>query len=39
MKRLRISELMDEYVDNEFFPQGGRTADVQAVKALSLIHI
>lgn len=33
MKRLRISELMDEYVDNEFFPQGGRTADVQAVKA------
>lgn len=33
MKRLRISELMDEYVDNEFFPQGGRTADVEAVKA------
>ena len=32
MKRLEISRLMDEYVDNEFFPQGGKTADTQAVK-------
>ena len=32
MKRLEISRLMDEYVDDEFFPQGGETADVQAVK-------
>lgn len=32
MKRLEISRLMDEYVDNEFFPQGGETADAQAVK-------
>ena len=32
MKRLRISELMDEYTDDEFFPQGGETADLQAVK-------
>ncbi len=33
MKRLEISRLMDEYEDNEFFPQGGETADLQAVKA------
>lgn len=32
MKRLEISRLMDEYQDDEFFPQGGGTADVQAVK-------
>lgn len=32
MKRLEVSKLMDEYVDNEFFPEGGETADVQAVK-------
>lgn len=32
MKRLEISRLMDEYVDGEFFPQGGETADTQAVK-------
>ena len=32
MKRLKISRLMDEYVDDEFFPQGGETADLQAVK-------
>lgn len=32
MKRLEISRLMDEYVDDEFFPQGGEAADVQAVK-------
>lgn len=33
MKRLEISRLMDEYVDNEFFPEGGSAADVDAVKA------
>lgn len=32
MKRLEISKLMDEYQDNEFFPEGGSTADTQAVK-------
>lgn len=32
MKRLEISRLMDEYVDGEFFPQGGETADLQALK-------
>lgn len=32
MKQLEISKLMDEYTDNEFFPEGGETADVQAVK-------
>lgn len=32
MKRLEISRLMDEYTDNEFFPQGGEAADTQAVK-------
>lgn len=32
MKRLEISRLMDEYVDGEFFPQGGEAADTQAVK-------
>ena len=39
MKRLEVSKLMDDYVDDEFFPEGGETADVQAVKDLSLIHI
>lgn len=33
MRRFEISRLMDEYTDNEFFPQGGETADLQAVKA------
>ena len=33
MRRFEISRLMDEYEDNEFFPQGGETADLQAVKA------
>ena len=33
MKRLEISKLMDEYVDTEFFPEAGTTADAQAVKA------
>lgn len=32
MKRLEISRLMDEYMDNEFFPEGGSTADVETVK-------
>lgn len=32
MKRLEISRLMDEYTDNEFFPQGGESANTQAVK-------
>ena len=32
MKRLEISRLMDEYVDGEFFPLGGESADTQAVK-------
>lgn len=32
MKRLEISKLMDEYTDNEVFPEGGEIADVQAVK-------
>ena len=33
MKRLEISRLMDEYQDDEFFPDGGSSADTQAVKA------
>lgn len=32
MKRLTISKLMDEYQDNEVFPQEGSAADVEAVK-------
>lgn len=32
MKRMEISRLMDEYQDSEFFPEGGVTADAQAVK-------
>ena len=32
MKRLEISKLMDEYTDTEFFPTGGSTADLEAVK-------
>ena len=32
MKRLEISRLMDEYQDNEFFPEGGGIADTQVVK-------
>jgi len=31
MKRLEISRLMDEYEDNEFFPQGGETADLHGL--------
>ena len=33
MKELRISELMDGYRDDEFYPEGGRTADVDGVTA------
>ena len=32
MKRLRISSLMDEYTDTEFFPTGGSAVDPKAVK-------
>lgn len=32
VKELEISKLMDEYVDNEFFPEGGSTANVETVK-------
>lgn len=32
MKRLRISSLMDEYTDTEFFPTGGGAVDPGAVK-------
>lgn len=32
MRKLEISKLMDEYVDNEFFPEGGSSANVEAVK-------
>ena len=36
MKKLEISRLMDDYRDDEFFPEGGSTADVEAVKKLVL---
>ena len=32
MKRLRISKLMDEYTDTEFFPTGGSAVSSEAVK-------
>lgn len=32
MKQLEISKLMDEYQDNEFFPEGESAADPEAVK-------
>lgn len=32
MKRMEISRLMDEYQDNEFFPEEGSSAGTQAVK-------
>lgn len=38
MKRLEISRLMDEYVDSEFFPEGGSAVDTQAVKDRVLAH-
>lgn len=39
MKRLEISKLMDDYVDNEFCPEGGQTADTEAVKARVLAQV
>ena len=33
MKRLRISKLMDEYTDTEFFPAGGSAVSPERVKA------
>ena len=39
MKRLEISRLMDEYQDNEFFPEGGSVADAQAVKDRVLVNV
>ena len=32
MKRLRISSLMDEYTDTEFFPKGGSAIDPETIK-------
>lgn len=39
MKRLEISKLMDGYTDEEFFPDGGETADAEAVKARVLAKV
>lgn len=36
MKRLEISRLMDEYVDNEFCPEEGDNLSTEAVKARAL---
>ena len=36
MKQLEISRLMDEYMDNEFFPEGGSAVDVETVKDMVL---
>lgn len=33
---MEISRLMDEYTDNEFFPEGGAAADLEAVKRIVL---
>ena len=38
MKRLRISKLMDEYTDAEFFPTGGSAVSTEAVKARVLAN-
>ena len=38
MKHLKISRLMDEYQDNEFFPEEGDIADAQAVRERVLAH-
>lgn len=38
MKRLEISKLMDEYVDTEFFPEGGSIANVEEVKGWTLAN-
>ena len=39
MKRLEISKLMDGYTDDEFFPDGGETADTETVKARVLARV
>ena len=39
MKRLKISSLMDEYTDTEFFPTGGSVADSEAVKERVLAQV
>ena len=39
MKRLRISKLMDEYTDTEFFPTGGSAIDPEVVKARVLANV
>ena len=39
MKRLEISKLMDGYTDDEFFPDGGETANPEAVKARVLARV
>lgn len=39
MKRIRISKLMDEYMDTEFFPTGGNAVDSKTVKRRVLANI
>ncbi len=39
MKRLKISKLMDGYTDEEFFPDGGETANPETVKARVLARV
>ena len=39
MKRIRISKLMDEYTDKEFFPTGGSVVSTEAVKARVLAQV
>ena len=39
MKRLRISKLMDEYTDTEFFPTGGSAVSSEAVKTRVLAKV
>ena len=41
MKELRISRLMDDYQDDEFFPEGEQTADVEAIRAqvMGRVHV
>lgn len=39
MKRIRISKLMDEYTDTEFFPTGGSAVDPEMVKRRVLANL
>ena len=39
MKRLKISSLMDEYTDTEFFPAGGSSVSPERVKARVLASV